>query len=55
MTSWHSKLFAIFLALAMCSLIAAPANARSKHKRKHGKHVTATHHAPKHRKPPKHA
>jgi hypothetical protein len=55
MTSWHSKLFTIFLALAMCCLIAAPASARSKHKRKHGKHVAAPPHAPKHRKPAKHA
>ena len=47
-----SKLFAIFLALAMFSLIAAPANAKSKHHRRHGKR---THHAVNHHKTTKHA
>jgi hypothetical protein len=47
-----SKLFAIFLALAMFSLIASPANAKSKHHRRHGKR---THHAANHHKTTKHA
>jgi hypothetical protein len=50
MTSWHSKLFAMFLALAMFSIIASPANAKSRHHRRHGRHG-ATHHAAKHRSP----
>jgi hypothetical protein len=53
MSPRYSKFFAMFLALPMFFLIAAPANARSKHGRKHGKHVPAKHQVTKH-KAPKH-
>ena len=48
-----SKLFAAFLALPMFFLLAAPANAKSKHGHKHGKHVAAKHHVTR-KKAPKH-
>jgi hypothetical protein len=51
MNSWHSKLFVLFLALAMLSILAAPASAKSKHHRTHGRrggHHVTHHKAPKH-------
>ncbi|MGD0962597.1 MAG: hypothetical protein ABSA57_01700 [Candidatus Acidiferrales bacterium] len=50
MNSWHSKLFAVSLALAIFSFLAAPASAASHHHHhRHGRHGHhGAHHASKH-------
>ena len=53
MKNFRSKFSVVLLALAMVSLFAMPASAKSKHHRKHVKHAAA-HHAKQH-KAPKHA
>jgi hypothetical protein len=52
---WVSKFLVVFLALVTFSAISTPAKSKSKHNRKHAKHVAAVHHSPKHHKAPKHA
>ena len=54
MRNYLSKGFVAFTALVLASLIAAPANAKSKNHHKHVKHAAA-HHTVKRHKAPKHA
>jgi hypothetical protein len=43
MTTWQSKLFAIFLGLAMLSILASPASAKHRHRHRRGHR--GSHHA----------